>query len=62
MILQGRKAYQADGTVPDWAALEAMIGPVRTAHEKASTDPPGIPPANGCRPSSTVSISKTPRK
>ena len=30
-VRQARKAYQADGTMPDWAALEALVGQVRTA-------------------------------
>ncbi len=30
-IREARKAYQADGTMPDWPALEAWIGQVRTA-------------------------------
>jgi len=30
-IRAARKAYQADGTMPDWAALEALVGQVRTA-------------------------------
>jgi len=30
-IRQARKAYHADGTMPDWGALEALIGQVRTA-------------------------------
>jgi len=28
-IRQARKAYQSDGTMPDWTALEAMIDPVQ---------------------------------
>jgi len=31
VIRQGRKAYQSDGTVPDWAALEGLIREVRHA-------------------------------
>lgn len=30
-IRAARKAYQADGTMPDWATLEAMIDQVRLA-------------------------------
>jgi len=30
-IRQARKAYQADGTMPDWAALEGLIREVRHA-------------------------------
>lgn len=30
-IRQARKTYQADGTMPDWAAIEALIGQVRLA-------------------------------
>ena len=29
-IRAARKAYQADGTMPDWPAFEALIGQVRT--------------------------------
>jgi len=32
VIRQARKAYHADGTAPDWAALAAMLGQMRTAH------------------------------
>jgi len=28
-IRQARKAYQADGTMPDWNALDGMLGEVR---------------------------------
>ena len=28
---QARRAYQSDGTMPDWAAFEALIGQVRAA-------------------------------
>jgi len=31
VIRHARKAYQADDTMPDWAALEALIGQVRAA-------------------------------
>ena len=30
-IRAARKAYQSDGTMPDWAALEALIGQVLLA-------------------------------
>ena len=30
-LRQARKAYQSDGTVPDWASLEALLGDVRRA-------------------------------
>ena len=30
-IRQARKAYQADGTMPDWVVIEAMIDRVRLA-------------------------------
>jgi len=30
-IRQARKAYQADGTMPDWNTLEALIDQVRLA-------------------------------
>ena len=28
-IRAARKAYQADGTMPDWSALDGMLGEVR---------------------------------
>ena len=31
MIRQARKAHPADGTMPDWAALEGLIREVRHA-------------------------------
>jgi hypothetical protein len=30
-IREARKTYQADGTMPDWAAFEAMIDQARRA-------------------------------
>ena len=30
-IREARKAYQADGTMPDWESLEALIDEVRPA-------------------------------
>jgi len=30
-IHEARRAYQASGAMPDWAAIEALVGQVRTA-------------------------------